>query len=496
MMKMDLKAAGLTLIALIAVSCSVTRTETGVSSANIDKNPNADIPRSSLIEIDSFNLEIVPPSLGVQFYRDGIMFLSKSSYDDNMLSNHISFGIPKAYFSNIYEGTLFKYADFSPTMSFPYPCDGVTFSSDYKTMYFTKISPVDGKEKIFKATFTTADNFQTGWSADGFPMNFCSGDNIYSHPALSPDGKFMIVASDRKDSYGGMDLYITKKEGNNWSELSNLGNSINSTANDFYPFIDNQNNLYFSSDKKGGFGGYDIYICKYNGKGWYKPVPLTNRINTPDDDVAFTIDRKDNKSAFFTTVGSSGSGKPQLYRLSVTPLAKAGQAKDLSAILFDMTGAHVEPATVPAFQVETQLAATSSDKSSSSKPDNGKKKQTTSSSESKTTKTGTASTDVSKTTEIRTETKPAAETSAGALIYRVQILSASQSKGSYDVTVNDRSYKTYEYTYKGVYRVTIGEFSTYSQALKLLNECHKAYPNAFIVVFRNNERVIDPSLMK
>ena len=481
------------MIALIVISCSASRMGSGTSSLDVDKKSNTDIQISSLITIDSFNLDIIPPSMGVQFYREGIMFLAYSGYDNNMLSNHVSFGKPKAYFSNIYEGTLFKYADFSPTMPFQYPCDGATFSQDFRTMYFTKISFLDGKEKIYRATFSTAENFQTGWSVDGFPLSFCEGDYIYSHPALSPDGKFMVVASGRKDSYGGMDLYLSSKEGNNWSQLVNLGNTINSTANDFYPFIDNQNNLYFSSDKKGGCGGYDIYICKYNGSGWYKPVPLTNRINTPGDEVAFTIDRKDSKSAFFTSVGIPGTGKPQLYRITINTLTGKIASKDLTTILFDMTGAHVEPATVPAFRVETILASNTQEKTATKGGSQGKK-QTTTSSQSKTTQSE-AITTPSKATESKTETKPA-EATAGALIYRVQILSGSKSTGSYNVTINGKSYKTYEYIYKGAYRITIGEFSSYSQALKLLNECHSTYTNAFIVVFRNNERVNDPSLLR
>jgi hypothetical protein len=479
MMKKRTIFSELSFVVLLAFSCSTTRTELSNAPLNIDKNPNAGIPRSSIIEIDSFDLDIVPPSSGVQFYRDGIMFLSVSKYDDNMLSNHLSFGKPKAYFSNIYEGTLFKYADFSPTMPFPYPCDAVTFSSDFKTMYFTKISNLDGKEKIFKATFTTSDNFQTGWSADGFPLSFCQGDFIYSHPALSTDGKFMIVSSNRKDSYGGMDLYISTKDCNNWSELRNLGENVNSVANDFYPFLDNENNLFFSSDKKGGCGGYDIYICKYNGTGWYKPVALTNRINTQGDDIAFTLNRKDGKSAFYTTTTVPGKSKPQLFRITINPDATKNSTKTLTSILYDMTGAHVEPATVPAYKVESGLAASGQRKT-------GEKSGTVKS-------TGTGK---KQSQTATTQTKSTATAATSELLYRVQILTSTQSKGSYNLTINNKIYKTYEYLYKGAYRITIGEFNTYSQALKLLNECHQAYPNAFVVVFKNNIRINDPSLLK
>jgi len=416
-----------------------------------------------------------------------------------MLSNHLSFGKPKAYFSSIYEGTLFKYADFSPTMPFPYPCDALTFSTDFRTMYFTKISSLDGKEKIFKASFTTDNNFQTGWAADGFPLPFCQGEYIYSHPALSSDGNFMILCSNRKDSQGGMDLYISVKDGNDWSDLRNMGTTVNSQSDEFYPFLDNKNNLYFSSDRKGGLGGYDIYFCRYNGKGWYKPVSLTDRINTPGDDIAFTLDRKNGTSAFYTTIGIRGKSKPELLRITMdNNTIKKGDG-DLSSVLFDMTGVHFEPATRAAYQIEPQPAL------AGNQPVQNKTKEETAAVSNKNTaapvaaktENNQAPANTRSAATVPPENKSAAPAqSAPTVSYRVQILSSSKSKDSYTVTVNNKKFSTYEYLYKGAYRTTIGEFNTYKEALKLLNECRSTYPNAFVVVFRNNERINDPSLLK
>ena len=80
MMKTHLKIGGLLFIALVTISCSVARTDSGVSSLDVGKISNTDLQISSIITIDSFNLEIVPPSMGVQYYRDGILFLSYSRY--------------------------------------------------------------------------------------------------------------------------------------------------------------------------------------------------------------------------------------------------------------------------------------------------------------------------------------------------------------------------------------------------------------------------------
>ena len=55
-----------------------------------------------------------------------------------------------------------------------------------------------------------------------------------------------------------------------------------------------------------GYGGYDIFTCKFNGETWDKPVNLSDRINSENDDIAFSIDRTDGKSAFYTKRQKSG----------------------------------------------------------------------------------------------------------------------------------------------------------------------------------------------
>jgi hypothetical protein len=83
------------------------------------------------------------------------------------------------------------------------------------------------------------------------------------------------------------------------------------------------------------------------------------------------------------------------------------------------------------------------------------------------------------------------------VIYRVQIISNKTSRGSYEIKISDKSYKTFEYNYAGLYRICIGEFSTLSPAVELQNLCRKnIYPQAFVVAFKNNVRSTDPALFK
>ena len=101
--------------------------------------------------------------------------------------------------------------------------------------------------------------------------------------------------------------------------------------------------------------------------------------------------------------------------------------------------------------------------------------------------------------EIKADTKPATTPSENkeGIIYRVQILANTKPVGSYNITISGKNYKTFEYLYKGGYRTTVGDFSTFKEAGKLLNICRQSdYPEAFIVAFKDNVRTNDPSLFK
>jgi stalled ribosome alternative rescue factor ArfA len=77
-----------------------------------------------------------------------------------------------------------------------------------------------------------------------------------------------------------------------------------------------------------------------------------------------------------------------------------------------------------------------------------------------------------------------------AIIYRVQFASNAKPKGSYEITSDREKYKTFEYFYNGAYRSCAGDFTTPGLATNLQNQLkHEGYPDAFVVAFRNNERL-------
>ncbi len=444
------------------------RSESQPVDTNLPKN----------LRIRPFQLEILPPSSGVQFYRDGIIFLSYSKLDEKVPERHLSFGSVKTYASLLGDTLPGNLMPFDLTSSSLFPSEATTFSADYNTMYLSLIPDKARSEKIFKA-----ENTSSGWRIEDEPLEICSENSIYSHPCLSENGSFMIFSSDDAGSTGGLDLWITRKNGEKWTRPENLGKQVNSAGNELFSSLDNHNNLYFSSDGHAGKGGYDIYISRFNGTGWDKPINLNGAINTKDDELAFTINRKDNNTAFYTTRTRSGKYRTQLYIIDFNRGKSAKDGQNLSETLLALADPGEESPS------HNKLVPATKSQEASGEPASTLKPASTS-----------ATPEAKKETEIRTEPTPAKPTpdiTKNEVVYRVQILANTKPAGSQTITVAGKNYKSFEYFYKGGYRTTIGEFSTLTEAMKLQSVCRKSgYDQAFVVAFKNNVRSTDPELFK
>lgn len=111
-----------------------------------------------------------------------------------------------------------------------------------------------------------------------------------SHASISANGQELYFTSNRKGTYGGLDIYRSTKDAQGeWGVPVNLGPTVNSKYNEEAPFISpGDDKLYFSSLGHNGMGGYDIYIAEKIGAGkWSRPVNMGYPFNTTDDDIFF-----------------------------------------------------------------------------------------------------------------------------------------------------------------------------------------------------------------
>ena len=137
--------------------------------------------------------------------------------------------------------------------------------------------------------------------------------------SISADGRIMVFTScEGRDSFGSCDLFISKKEGENWSVPQNLGPNINSNYWDSQPTLSSDGSkLFFSSERPLGFGKKDIWMSELDEKGlWKKAINLGKNINTSYDEVSPFI-HANGYSLFFSSNGKEGMGKFDIYLTSI-----------------------------------------------------------------------------------------------------------------------------------------------------------------------------------
>jgi outer membrane protein OmpA-like peptidoglycan-associated protein/tetratricopeptide (TPR) repeat protein len=162
-----------------------------------------------------------------------------------------------------------------------------------------------------------------GWS-ESRPFPFVEKGYVFAHPTWSPDGTKIYFASNipSPESQGGMDLWVSERNGTFWEEPLNLGPEVNSSGDDVFPALDNNGRLYFASDGHPSLGGMDVFWTEIDptvesaqrhwrdGDAWKKPTRMGFPINTLADDFSYAP--YNDGSAF---VCSNRSGRDQVYRL-------------------------------------------------------------------------------------------------------------------------------------------------------------------------------------
>ncbi|MGG5578662.1 OmpA family protein, partial [Myroides sp. C15-4] len=169
------------------------------------------------------------------------------------------------------------------------------FTQDGNTMYFTRNNAKkNGKGKKNKDNTVVLKLYKVTKQSDGkwglveeLPFNL---DNFNtSHPALTPDDKWLYFASDREGSFGQSDLFrVALYENGGYGEVENLGNTINTEGRESFPFISSDNQLYFSSDGHLGLGGLDVFVASIAADGRFGSVQnLGKPINSSLDDFGY-----------------------------------------------------------------------------------------------------------------------------------------------------------------------------------------------------------------
>jgi len=222
------------------------------------------------------------------------------------------------YFANKVDSAWTDAENIKQPINTLYHDSNVGISGDGNIIYLYK----DHNEgDIFRAKRDVDGNWSEPISI-GKPVNTEYSETTVT---VTPDGKTMFFASNRKGGFGGLDIWVTHRDKKGaWGSPENLGESINTTLDEDGPFIGyGGKTLYFSSEGGVGMGGYDIYRVSYDSLmgAWTAPENMGYPINTPDHDIYF-VTTKDGKSAYFSSVREDGFGGSDVYILKIPEVLK------------------------------------------------------------------------------------------------------------------------------------------------------------------------------
>jgi len=142
---------------------------------------------------------------------------------------------------------------------------------------------------------------------------------VESHASLSADGNELYFTSNRPGGFGGSDLYVVKKLPNGqWSFAQNLGASVNTIYDEEGPFIHPDGvTLFFSSKGHMSMGDFDIFFTNKDEYGnWTDITNIGYPINTPNDDVFYTP-TPDGRRAYYASHKTGGIGRNDLYLITL-----------------------------------------------------------------------------------------------------------------------------------------------------------------------------------
>ncbi len=203
----------------------------------------------------------------------------------------------------------------------------LTISKDGQTMYFSRNdfnNQVLDKNtqgvtnlKIYKASL------EDGKWTNVVELPFNSNSYSISHPALNKDGSKLYFTSDMPGGYGGTDLYYVEVYKNGtYSAPQNLGNNINTSKNECFPFLNNENALFFASDGHPGLGLLDIFAAVTNkNNAVISILNLGIPVNSNKDDFSFFMS-DDGLSGYFASNRDGGIGSDDIYAFSRIPTLK------------------------------------------------------------------------------------------------------------------------------------------------------------------------------
>jgi outer membrane protein OmpA-like peptidoglycan-associated protein len=277
---------------------------------------------STSYEVKNLDVNSKKSDFGVAIFPDSTVMFSSSR--ENKSYNYIYKKI-KQPFINIYKSKLKKDNSIDTLTTEKYIKSSMMHSSSpfydsmYKRLFYTQSRTEKNKLKFknstsnFRIAFGVLNAKKQLKKITYYPKE--ANGYSYGHPFFDKKTKRLYFISDMPGGFGGTDIYyILMNEEGYISEPVNLGEKVNSFADEMFPNIfDNQ--LYFSSDLFIGKGGLDVYSSEIKNNKFEYPILLNDTINSSADDFDYKIVKQDKqrKRGYISSNKKGGKGSDDIY---------------------------------------------------------------------------------------------------------------------------------------------------------------------------------------
>jgi len=279
-----------------------------------------------------------PVNMGDSINTNGFEYINAQSVDGNRLfftrRSPGQRGDESFFYSVRKNGAWGMAQDLGPPVNTPGDEGALCLSPDGSQLFFAACSRIDsyGSCDIYVST-----REGTQWSEPENIGPIANSEQWDSQPTLASDGRTLYFASKRNGGKGNSDIWksVMLTEGK-WSIPENLGDSINTPEAEMTPFIHPDGlTLYFASKGHPGMGGADLFVSRTDTNGiWSKAVNLGYPLNTAADDISLVVSATGD-TAYFSSDYLGGKGKTDIYSFLLPPSAKPNPVSYVKGIVTD-----------------------------------------------------------------------------------------------------------------------------------------------------------------
>ena len=276
---------------------------------------------SGRYDIAPFDYNSVYSEFAPAFYKDGLIFSSDRDTGNFARYRHTwnSKDFLDLYKVNSDSVSMNLVTKFGENVNTRLHESASVVTKDGQTLYFTRNNFIEGKyikdEKgIIRLKIFKAKMIEGVWGEiEELPFN--NDGYSVANPMLSPDEKTLYFASDMPGTFGLSDIFMVRiNSDGTFGNPENLGGNINTEARETFPFVTDNEVLYFSSDGHPGLGGLDVFATKIKRKDFTgKILNVGEPVNSRSDDFTFIFDEL-SKEGYMASNREDGLGADDIYK--------------------------------------------------------------------------------------------------------------------------------------------------------------------------------------